>query len=76
MSLEQKEIAQKLRMKHNDIISGFQKVLVDAGIHGISISRLGLFIREGDHRCPEGQTAEWEITVKPNGEIEGTWVCK
>jgi hypothetical protein len=75
-SLEQREIAEMLRAKHDDLMGGFQKVLMKAGIHGIDISRIGLFVKEGDHRCPEGQTAVWELTVKPNGEIEGTWVCK
>ena len=75
-TMEPKTIATTLEEKQQEILDGFRAVLKDAGLQGIDISTVGLFIKKGGKRCPAGQKPVWRQVVKPNGEIQGMWVCE
>jgi len=82
--MESDDAVKKLQDKTDEILKDMHEVLERHGIHGVSISRIGLhdelhtmFMKSGPApQCPNGKPAVFRCAVTPSGEVECKWVCE
>lgn len=79
MSTDQdiQKIRGQLKTRKYELFDSFRRVLEDAGIENIDLTKIGFSLRPGPNLvCPPGTQPTLEVFENPDGSFEFRVVCK